>query len=200
MTRDETRPGYSQYSFAPIILKLEEEGFINYETANYYEKTIQVNNEQCLISMNMFKATDMIDLTIRNIPKKRNRIQIIACSLPSSHLENLITSAIAIYIYFKNIVVDDSEFSFCIGYIKHNENIIHNIHNIHINGKLNHSRLGGNIRKLSDKPINFYFYHEEEFDKSTIYGIQNTEYNPTNILPVRIDKILDGKTIRPIIF
>ncbi len=186
------------YCFEPIILKLEEEGFVQDVDFCFFNKEIQVNKCNYELKISIFQP-NIFDLIIKDVTLglNDNSRVIFICyrSLQKKLVENLINSSIAIMMYFKAITKENSEFSLDMDADIGDNEIL--LTGVGISLKLDKFEIQGLVRFYNE--FKFHFVFDEDFDKNVIWGVENKLESPAFIQPVKMNDILEGKLIKPII-
>ncbi len=184
------------YCFKPIILKLEEEGFVQDVNLYFFNKEIQVNKCNYKLKISVFPP-NIFDLIIKDATLDDNsRIIFIGYrNLQKKLVENLINSSIAIMMYFKAITKEGSEFSLDMD-ADIGENEI-SLTAVGTSLDLDKFEIQASVRFYNE--FKFHFVFDEDFDKNVIWGVENKLESPAFIQPVKMNDILEGKLIKPII-
>lgn len=183
------------YCLEQIILKLEEEGFVQDIDLCFFNKEIQVNKCNYELKINVFQTN--ISLIIKDATLDDNSRIIFICyrNLQKKLVENLINSSIAIMMYFKAITKENSEFSLDMDADIGDNGI--SLTAVGISLDLDKFEIPASVRFYNE--FKFHFVFDEDFDNNVIWGVENKLESPAFIQPMKMNDILEGKLIKPII-
>lgn len=184
------------YCLEQIILKLEEEGFVQDVDFGFFNKKIQVNKCNYELKISLFQ-TNIFDLIIKDAKLDDNSRIIFICymNLQKKLVEILINSSIAIMMYFKAITKENSEFSLDMDADIGDNEI--SLTGIGISLDLDKFEIPASVRFYNE--FKFHFVFDEDFDNNVIWGVENKLESPAFIQPMKMNDILEGKLIKPII-